>query len=324
MFGFKRSSVQLVVILAWLLRYYTFGSIEIWCIVACGLSLAVVLAVTTYDHDYWTSRGVFSPPAWLVVGHIPPNKLRGMFPLIENTAVEFVTRVQDLLTQSKNEPNKNGPVKTEGQWNGVEQISAVVNSEKLVGGYTADAIVPCAFGLKKTLRLYPPFPSIQRMCTKEYTIPDTNIVVKRGTIVLFHRGMNRSGWPTESGPIGLSHVDVSPVRRGGSETIESPLQIREDSEKSIIKTKEVDAEVGVRGMQPDVWSRRVVEGGERARGGAVEASVSCADNVRSTTLLRKVDRCPHIGGVLKLFTKFDQLAIRANNLMSPSNFEEIN
>lgn len=71
MFGFKRSSVQLVVLLAWLLRYYTFGSIVIWCIVACGLSLAVVLAVTTYDHDYWTSRGVFSPPAWPVVGHIP-------------------------------------------------------------------------------------------------------------------------------------------------------------------------------------------------------------------------------------------------------------
>ncbi|XP_022824780.1 cytochrome P450 6B1-like [Spodoptera litura] len=244
MFGFKRSSVQLVVILAWLLRYYTFGSIVIWCIVACGLSLAIVLAVTTYDHDYWTSRGVFSPPAWPVVGHIPsvvmfkeqggmcfkriydtyqderflgchqfyqrtlvvrdpelirrvcvndfqhftdrgfffnkdvdplagsvlflrgnewkrlrakispifsPNKLRGMFPLIENTAVEFVTKVQDLLTQSKNEPNKNGPVKTEGQSNGVEQISAVVNSEKLVGGYTADAIVPCAFGLKSNV-----------------------------------------------------------------------------------------------------------------------------------------------------------------------------
>ncbi|CAH0687939.1 unnamed protein product [Spodoptera exigua] len=244
MFGFKRSSVQLVVILAWLLRYYTFGSVVLWCIIACGLSLAVVLAVTTYDHDYWTSRGVFSPPAWPVVGHIlsvvmfkeqggmcfkriydtykdkrflgchqfyqrtlvvrdpelirrvcvndfqhftdrgfffnkdvdplagsvlflrgnewkrlrakispifSPNKLRGMFPLIENTAVEFVTRVQDLLTQNKMGSNKNGSVKTDGQSNGVKQISAVVNSEKLVGGYTADAIVPCAFGLKSNV-----------------------------------------------------------------------------------------------------------------------------------------------------------------------------
>ncbi|KAH9634615.1 hypothetical protein HF086_009267 [Spodoptera exigua] len=222
MFGFKRSSVQLVVILAWLLRYYTFGSIVLWCIIACGLSLAVVLAVTTYDHDYWTSRGVFSPPAWPVVGHIlsvvmfkeqggmcfkriydtykdkrflgchqfyqrtlvvrdpelirrvcvndfqhftdrgfffnkdvdplaGPNKLRGMFPLIENTAVEFVTRVQDLLTQNKMGSNKNGSVKTDGQSNGVKQIFAVVNSEKLVGGYTADAIVPCAFGLKSNV-----------------------------------------------------------------------------------------------------------------------------------------------------------------------------
>ncbi|KAJ8714393.1 hypothetical protein PYW07_002618 [Mythimna separata] len=325
MFGFKRSSVQLVVILAWLLRYYTFGSIVLWCIFACGLSVAVVLAITTFDHDYWSSRGVFSPPAWPIVGHIlsvvmfkeqggmcfkriydtytekrflgchqfyqrtlvvrdpelikrmcvndfqhftdrgfffnkdvdplagsvlflrgnewkrlrakispifSPNKLRGMFPLIENTAAEFVTRVQDLLSQPKNlsnhngttkaesqsnqngttkaesqsnkngttkaesqsnqngttntkdqsnqngtskseaqsnqngttntkeqsnqngtskseaQSNQNGTSKSESQSNGITPGGVVVNSEKLVGGYTADAIVPCAFGLK--------------------------------------------------------------------------------------------------------------------------------------------------------------------------------
>nr|WRX05941.1 CYP365A1 [Helicoverpa armigera] len=281
MFGFKRSSVQLVVMLAWLLRYYTFGSIVLWSIFACGLSLAVVLAITTYDHDYWISRGVFSPPAWPVVGHIlsvvmfkeqggmcfkriydtykdkrflgchqfyqrtlvvrdpelirrvcvndfqhftdrgfffnkdvdplagsvlflrgnewkrlrakispifSPNKLRGMFPLIENTAEEFVTRVKDLLSQSNkvttkngkikpvdqpinvgNESSvvdseklvgatqsdkvtpKNGTVKPVEQPNSLGNLSSVVDSEKLVGGYTADAIVPCAFGLKSNV-----------------------------------------------------------------------------------------------------------------------------------------------------------------------------
>ncbi|KAI5651491.1 cytochrome p450 domain-containing protein [Phthorimaea operculella] len=39
--------------------------------------------------------------------------------------------------------------------------------------------------IQETLRLYPPFPSIQRMCTKDYNIPDSKIVVERGTIVLF-------------------------------------------------------------------------------------------------------------------------------------------
>ncbi|XP_047029154.1 cytochrome P450 6B1-like [Helicoverpa zea] len=249
MFGFKRSSVQLVVMLAWLLRYYTFGSIFLWSIFACGLSLAVVLAITTYDHDYWTKRGVFSPPAWPVVGHIlsvvmfkeqggmcfkriydtykdkrflgchqfyqrtlvvrdpelirrvcvndfqhftdrgfffnkdvdplagsvlflrgnewkrlrakispifSPNKLRGMFPLIENTAEEFVTRVKDLLSQSnkatpKNATPKNGTIKPVEKSNGIGSMSSVVDSEKLVGGYTADAIVPCAFGLKSNV-----------------------------------------------------------------------------------------------------------------------------------------------------------------------------
>ncbi|CAG9790786.1 unnamed protein product, partial [Diatraea saccharalis] len=39
--------------------------------------------------------------------------------------------------------------------------------------------------IQETLRLYPPFPSIQRICTKDYVIPETNITVEEGTIVLF-------------------------------------------------------------------------------------------------------------------------------------------
>ncbi|XP_013140336.1 PREDICTED: cytochrome P450 6B1-like [Papilio polytes] len=39
--------------------------------------------------------------------------------------------------------------------------------------------------IQETLRLYPPFPSIQRMCTKDYTIRGTDIIVEKGTIVLF-------------------------------------------------------------------------------------------------------------------------------------------
>lgn len=74
-----------------------------------------------------------------------------MFPLIENTAVEFVKRVQNLLSQPKNVPNGNGTIIPDSQSNGVEPSSSVVNSEKLVGGYTADAIVPCAFGLKSSV-----------------------------------------------------------------------------------------------------------------------------------------------------------------------------
>lgn len=74
-----------------------------------------------------------------------------MFPLIENTAGEFVTRVENLLTQPT-KPQSNGVTKTaKDQSNGIEVNSAVVNSEKLVGGYTADAIVPCAFGLKSNV-----------------------------------------------------------------------------------------------------------------------------------------------------------------------------
>lgn len=41
--------------------------------------------------------------------------------------------------------------KHDSQSNESSQNSEVVDSETLVGGYTADAIVPCAFGLKSNV-----------------------------------------------------------------------------------------------------------------------------------------------------------------------------
>lgn len=70
MFGFKQSIVQAIVILTWALEYYTFGNLVLWWTLSIILCLLVALAVTTYDHDYWRLRGVFSPPAWPIVGHI--------------------------------------------------------------------------------------------------------------------------------------------------------------------------------------------------------------------------------------------------------------
>lgn len=223
---------------------------------------AVILGLGTYDHDYWRSRGIFSPPAWPVVGHIPsvvmfkeqggmcfkriydtyknerflgthqfyqrtlvirdpelikkicvndfqhfvdrgfffnsdvdplagsvlflrgnewkrlrakispifsPNKLRGMFPLIENTASEFVIRLKNLINNTEKQDKKHiyedgKPIeksptvrrKDTTDYHATENGDTtknfvVVDSEKLVGGYTADAIVPCAFGLKSSV-----------------------------------------------------------------------------------------------------------------------------------------------------------------------------
>lgn len=70
MFGFKRSVALLVVCLAWALQYYTFGSVLLWYIFAVSLALAVVYAVGTYDHEYWTDRGIYAPPSAPFVGHI--------------------------------------------------------------------------------------------------------------------------------------------------------------------------------------------------------------------------------------------------------------
>lgn len=68
------------------------------------------------------------------------NKLRGMLPLIENTANEFAIRLKQRLKQQRDGGTDNCPTS-----------SVEVDSEKLVGGYTADAIVPCAFGLKSNV-----------------------------------------------------------------------------------------------------------------------------------------------------------------------------
>lgn len=70
MIGFKWSFVQLVLFLSWALQYCTFGSVVLWYILAVALAVASVLAVTTYDHDYWASKGIFAPPACPLVGHI--------------------------------------------------------------------------------------------------------------------------------------------------------------------------------------------------------------------------------------------------------------
>ncbi|XP_068622726.1 cytochrome P450 6B1-like [Battus philenor] len=241
MFGFKRSMVKIVLFLIFATQFCTFGYVILWYIFVGSLLFSLVLTVLTYDHDYWHQRGVFSPPAWPLVGHIPtvvafkeqggmcfkriydtyknrrflgchqffqrtlvvcdpelikricvndfhyftdrgfffnkevdplagsvlflrgnewkrlrakispifsPNKLRGMFPLIEDTAKEFVLRVKNLLENTKNS-TKNSNDKID---NGiVNEVKTVVDSEKLVGGFTADAIVPCAFGVKSSV-----------------------------------------------------------------------------------------------------------------------------------------------------------------------------
>ncbi|RVE48658.1 hypothetical protein evm_006729 [Chilo suppressalis] len=252
MFGFDRSFTFLVVCLAWALQHYTFGSVVIWYIFAVPLSCCIVYALGTYDHGYWASRGIFSPPAWPFVGHIKsvvmfqeqgglcfksiydkykdfrflgthqfyqrtlvvrdpslikrmcvndfqhfvdrgfffredvdplagsvlylrgsrwkrlrakispifsPNKLRGMFPLIDNTAEEFLKRVvkrclnEDAVKIKENKAKTNAEENNNSYSDGykVDNASTIVDGEKLVGGFTADAIVPCAFGLKSNV-----------------------------------------------------------------------------------------------------------------------------------------------------------------------------
>lgn len=38
--------------------------------------------------------------------------------------------------------------------------------------------------LAETLRIYPAIPSLNRQCTKDYHIPDTDVVIEKGTKVL--------------------------------------------------------------------------------------------------------------------------------------------
>ena len=70
MFGFKNNLTQTVVFLVWILQYYSFDSDILKCILISLLVVSVILCFLMYDYDYWRNRGVFSPPALPVVGHI--------------------------------------------------------------------------------------------------------------------------------------------------------------------------------------------------------------------------------------------------------------
>lgn len=78
-----------------------------------------------------------------------------MLPLIENTANEFLIRIERLLTNNTSNSNCEQLTTILGKIDEDEELlednSKTVNSEKLLGGYTADAIVPCAFGLKSNV-----------------------------------------------------------------------------------------------------------------------------------------------------------------------------
>lgn len=74
-----------------------------------------------------------------------------MLPLIENTANEFAIRIERLLTNKNKSEDNDKEENCEKLHDGNEGNSKTVDSEKLVGGYTADAIVPCAFGLKSNV-----------------------------------------------------------------------------------------------------------------------------------------------------------------------------
>lgn len=131
-----------------------------------------------------------------------------MFPILENTANEFVERVNKLTTQDVINTNNNTK-KAKRKFVGKDEIDSnnnrtskdnnkvdigevienamnkkenkesnkttvncsedvktnlnekkdsVVDAEKLLGGYTADAIVPCAFGIKSNVMYNPEDP----------------------------------------------------------------------------------------------------------------------------------------------------------------------
>lgn len=44
-------------------------------------------------------------------------------------------------------------------------------------------LIPCLI-LSETLRVHPPFEASARQCTKDYKLPDSNIVIKKGTTVM--------------------------------------------------------------------------------------------------------------------------------------------
>ena len=72
-----------------------------------------------------------------------------MLPIIESTANKFVLHVQNMFSTNANtkktiqEENV-----TSERTDTFKENSMEVNSDELIGGYTADAIVPCAFGVR--------------------------------------------------------------------------------------------------------------------------------------------------------------------------------
>ncbi|CAG5059130.1 unnamed protein product [Parnassius apollo] len=80
--------------------------------------------------------------------------------LIKDTDKEFVLRVRKLVTNTKNNSeviNSDIAINTKEV---DETHSTVVESEKLVGGYTTDAIVHCAFGFKSSVMDNPKDPFV--------------------------------------------------------------------------------------------------------------------------------------------------------------------
>ncbi|GBP82155.1 hypothetical protein EVAR_65351_1 [Eumeta japonica] len=67
--GFKRSTIEAVVWSLWFSQCCVPWSWSWFGAVAVAVT-AALWAVSTYRHDYWRSRGVFSPPALPLVGHI--------------------------------------------------------------------------------------------------------------------------------------------------------------------------------------------------------------------------------------------------------------
>ncbi|KAI4460032.1 cytochrome p450 [Holotrichia oblita] len=99
------------------------------------------------------------------------GKMKLMFPIIAKISEELVKIVSDECQK--------GPMD-------VKDIS---------GRFTTDVIGNCAFGIDcnslekinhyffsyiETLRKYPPVPVLTRICTKDYKIPNTNIILKEG------------------------------------------------------------------------------------------------------------------------------------------------
>ncbi|XP_019866203.2 probable cytochrome P450 6a13 [Aethina tumida] len=63
-----------------------------------------------------------------------------------------------------------------------EEVDRVLN--KYNGQLTYDAMMEMTYMdkvINETLRLYPPLPSLNRLCTKEYHVPGTDVILEKGT-----------------------------------------------------------------------------------------------------------------------------------------------